>query len=118
MDLVLYFRRNSAILKSFNWVKTGPFRKFLQPQLARQGKATNIPVIIPLGLHFRTRHFFRTDCWIEYGKPVDLADREFPDDLVNSISSGDWMEPPADLVTELRDEVEKQLAPLLRTGLE
>lgn len=93
-------------------VKTGPFRTVLAAAAHAKGKATNIPVIIPLGLHFRTRHFFRTDCWIEYGKPVDLADREFPDDLVNSISSGDWMEPPADLVTELRDEVEKQLAPL------
>ena len=29
-----------------------------------------LPVLIPMGLHFRTKEYFRTDVWVEYGEPI------------------------------------------------
>lgn len=93
-------------------VKTGPFRTVLAA--AAHAKATDAkpPVLIPIGLHFRTRHLFRTDCWVEYGEPIELPHAELPDELVQSVKKGEWVEPPADLVLGLRDIVETKLAPM------
>ena len=63
-------------------------------------------------MHFRTRHLFRTDAWIEYGNPIELPHEELPKELVDKIGSGDWMEPPADLVTGLRDQLKEKLEPM------
>jgi len=93
-------------------VKTGPFRTVLAAAAHAKAIDANIPVLIPIGLHFRTRHFFRTDCWVEYGEPIELPHEEIPDDLIQSVKQGDWAEPPADLVLNLRDLVEEKLAPM------
>jgi hypothetical protein len=81
---------------------------------AAHAKATGakIPVLIPIGLHFRTRHFFRTDCWVEYGDPIELPHSDLPDELIKAVEEGDWKEPPSDLVEKLRDEVESKLSPM------
>ncbi len=93
-------------------IKTGPFRTVLAA--AAHAKATDAPtpVLIPTGLHFRTRHLFRTDCWVEYGDPIELPREELPDDLVQALANGEWMEPPSEIVIPLRDKLEKVLSPL------
>ena len=93
-------------------LKTGPFRTVLAAAAHAKANGNNAPVLIPIGLHFRTRHLFRTDAWIEYGDPIELPNDELPEDLVDKVGSGDWMEPPADLVTELRDQLREKLAPM------
>lgn len=93
-------------------VKTGPFRTVLAAAAHAKGTGGKLPVIIPIGLHFRTRHFFRTDCWVEYGEPIEMPHEGLPDDLVQTVSNGDWMEPPAEVVIDLRDKVEEKLAPM------
>ena len=55
---------------------------------------------------------FRTDAWIEYGEPIELPNDELPQELIDKVGSGDWMEPPADLVTGLRDQLQEKLAPM------
>tara|TARA_B100001094_G_scaffold324979_1_gene378516 strand:+ start:74 stop:934 length:861 start_codon:yes stop_codon:yes gene_type:complete len=49
---------------------------------------------------------------VEYGDPIELPHGELPDELVQSVKQGEWAEPPADLVVNLRDLVEGKLAPL------
>ncbi len=93
-------------------IKTGPFRTVLAAAAHAKATEAPAPVLIPVGLHYRTRHLFRTDCWVEYGDPIELPREEIPEDLVKAMGNGDWMEPPSELVTSLRDELEKVLAPL------
>ena len=68
-----------------------------------------VPVLIPIGLHFRTRHLFRTDCWVEYGDPIELPHDELTSELIETVGAGDWMEPPAEIVTGLRDHLQEKL---------
>ena len=93
-------------------LKTGPFRTVLAAAAHAKAHGGKIPILIPIGLHFRTRHLFRTDCWIEYGDPIELPHEELPDDLIEKVGAGDWMEPPAHLVTGLRDKLRGKLEPL------
>ena len=93
-------------------VKTGPFRTVLAAAAHAKATGAKIPVLIPIGLHFRTRHFFRTDCWVEYGDPIELPHSDLPDELIKAVEEGDWKEPPSDLVEKLRDEVESKLSPM------
>ena len=93
-------------------MKTGPFRTVLAAAAHAKSTGAKIPVLIPIGLHFRTRHLFRTDCWVEYGEPMELPHSDLPDDLIQTVKDGDWMEPPSDLVIKLRDEVEAKLSPM------
>jgi hypothetical protein len=41
-----------------------------------------------------------------------LPHDELPDELIAKVGAGDWMEPPADLVTGLRDKLKEHLEPL------
>jgi len=93
-------------------LKTGPFRTVLAAAAHAKANDRKSPILIPIGLHFRTRHLFRTDAWIEYGDHIELPHEELPKELVDTIGSGDWMEPPADLVTGLRDQLKEKLEPM------
>lgn len=93
-------------------LKTGPMRTVLAAAAHAKANNHSIPVIIPIGLHFRTRHLFRTDAWVEYGNPIELPADDLPDDLIQTIGKGDWSEPPAHLVNDLRDELRVKLSPM------
>ena len=93
-------------------LKTGPFRTVLAAAAHAKANGRKAPVLIPIGLHYRTRHLFRTDAWIEYGDPIELPHDELPQELIDKVGSGDWMEPPADLVIGLRDQLQEKLAPM------
>ena len=93
-------------------LKTGPFRTVLAAAAHSKAIGTKPPVLIPIGLHFRTRHLFRTDCWIEYGDPMELPHEDLPAELVQAVKAGDWMEPPAEAVVALRDQLQERLAPM------
>jgi len=93
-------------------LKTGPIRTVLAAAAHAKANDHSIPAIIPIGLHFRTRHLFRTDAWIEYGEPIELPADELPDDLIQTVGKGDWSEPPAEIVNDLRDELRIRLAPM------
>tara|TARA_B110000495_G_C23014285_1_gene600370 strand:- start:1231 stop:2178 length:948 start_codon:yes stop_codon:yes gene_type:complete len=72
-----------------------------------------LPVFQPIGLHFRVHHWFRTDLYIEQIEPVQVPynpDKEAREKLLQGI----WVEPPEDLVINLRDELRNKLAPISR----
>lgn len=92
--------------------RTGPFRTvFAAAALAKASKKP-LPAVIPIGLHFREREKFRTDVWVEYGLPHNLSEEEIPLDLVQAVSQGKWVEPPAENVFALRDKLRTRLVPL------
>ena len=93
-------------------LRTGPMRTVLASAALAKSENRPMPAIMPVGLHFRVRHHFRTDLWIEYGKPIGINAEELPEDLVDSVSKGVWAEPPFDMVNSLRDEVAIHLRPL------
>ncbi len=93
-------------------LKTGPVRTALAAAAHAKANNHNIPVILPIGLHFRVRHLFRTDAWIEYGEPIELPADELPDELIEALRNRDWAEPPAEVVNNLRDTLRERLAPL------
>ena len=93
-------------------LKTGPFRTVLAAAAHAKATGSEIPKLIPIGLHFRTRHLFRTDCWVEYGEPIELPHEYLPPELVEAIGAGDWSEPPAEIVTGLRDQLKEKLEPM------
>ena len=93
-------------------LKTGPVRTVLAAAAHAKATGSKTPVIMPIGLHYRTRHFFRTDCWVEYGEPIELPVEELPEELLAVIKNGDWSEPPSDIVINLRNTLEEKLAPM------
>jgi len=90
-------------------LRTGPMRTVLAAAAHAKANGKNIPVIIPIGLHYRVRHLYRTDAWVEYEDPIELTEEELPTDLVNAISEGNWTEPPSDAVVKLRDRLNEKL---------
>jgi hypothetical protein len=71
-----------------------------------------LPVIVPVGLHFRVRHYFRTDQWVEFGKPIIIEKSDIPQQLVEAVKQGKWVEPPAEQVLALREKLRPKLMEL------
>ena len=92
--------------------RTGPMRTILAASALAKGSGKELPVLIPMGLHFRTREYFRTDVWVEYGEPIQIEDSDVPQNLVDAVVTGSWSEPPADSVFKLRDKLREDLVPL------
>ena len=44
------------------------------------------PQMIPIGLHYRVRHLYRTDAWVEYGDPISIPDEGLPQELIEAVS--------------------------------
>ena len=92
--------------------RTGPMRTVLAASALAKASGKELPVLIPMGLHFRTREYFRTDVWVEYGEPIQVEDSDVPQNLVDAVATGTWSEPPAESVFKLRDKLREELVPL------
>ena len=92
--------------------RTGPMRTVLAASALAKASGKELPVLIPMGLHFRTREYFRTDVWVEYGEPIQVENSDVPQNLVDAVSTGTWSEPPAESVFKLRDKLREDLVPL------
>jgi len=93
-------------------LRTGPMRTVLAAVAIAKAQDFKSPQMIPIGLHYRVRHLYRTDAWVEYGDPITIPDEGLPQDLIEAVSEGNWAEPPAQNVTTLRDALEIKLAPM------
>ena len=51
------------------------------------------PVMQPVGLHFRVRHHYRTDMWVEFAEPYYLPEEKDPTDLIEAVQKREWVEP-------------------------
>ena len=92
--------------------RTGPFRTVFAAAAIAKANNQPIPAVIPLGLHFRRRDHFRTDVWVEYDAPHQIQEDEIPNELVQAVAQGNWVEPAADNVFALRDALRLKLVPL------
>jgi len=92
--------------------RTGPMRTVLAAAAIAKGSGKKCPVLQPVGLHFRVRHHYRTDMWVEFSEPYYLPEDDIPDDLIQAVQKREWVEPPGDLVRSLRNGLRPHLAPI------
>jgi 1-acyl-sn-glycerol-3-phosphate acyltransferase len=92
--------------------RTGPMRTVLAAAAIAKGSGKKCPVLQPVGLHFRVRHHYRTDMWVEFAEPYYLPEDEIPKDLIEAVQKREWVEPPGDLVRSLRDGLRPHLLPI------
>lgn len=100
---------NNAYMLRF---RTGPMRTVLSASAIAKSSGKQLPALIPIGLHFRTREYFRTDVWVEFGDPLQVQSEDVPNNLVEAVASGTWSEPPAESVFKLRDKLREELVPM------
>lgn len=92
--------------------KTGPVRTVLAAAALAKANGRPLPKLVPVGLHFRRRELFRTDQYIEFGPPIALTDDQVPEAMVAAVKEGGWIEPPADVVHQIRASLQEALPPL------
>ena len=92
--------------------RTGPVITVLAAWALASSLDKELPVIVPLGLHFRVREHFRTDVWVEYGEPIQVTKSDIPQELIDAVAKGSWSEPPAEIVFEMRDKLRLEMEPL------
>ena len=83
--------------------KTGPARVLTSAATIAIHQGKKKPQIIPVGMHFRKRHLFRTDIWVEFSNPIEY---NLSDELLNlgsKYENEEWTEPPAEDVYSVRD---------------
>ena len=90
-------------------LRTGTLRFTLNAASIAHTKARPVPVIQPVGLHYRCHHWFRTDAYIEFGEPIKIPIVEDPQHNAK-LADGEWTEPPAEHVIPLRDELYEKLS--------
>ena len=90
-------------------LRTGPMRTVLAAAAIAHVEGRPLPHLVPVGLHFRVRHHFRTDAHVEYGTPIPVRLDAIPDDLLEAVKRNDWSEPPAEAVLSLRDALTPRL---------
>ena len=93
-------------------LKTGPIRTVLAAAALAKANDLPLPRLIPVGLHYRRREWFRTDQYIEFGEPIELESDLVPHELVEAVKTGDWVEPPAETVHLIKERLQSSL-PLL-----
>ena len=76
-----------------------------------------LPQLVPVGLHYRRRELFRTDQYIEFGDPISLDEAAVPQAMVDAVRDGGWVEPPATIVHEIRDQLQASLPSMTPHGL-
>ena len=84
-------------------LKTGPARVLTSAATIANFQGKEKPQIIPVGLHFRKRHLFRTDIWVEFCDPIDYELSQELLDLGVKYDKEEWIEPPAEDVYNVRD---------------
>ena len=84
--------------------KTGPMRFAVNAAALAGIRGKPLPALQPVGLHYRCHYWFRTDVFVELSDPIPVRppnDKE----IGNEISAGSWVEPPAEQVNLLRDQL-------------
>jgi 1-acyl-sn-glycerol-3-phosphate acyltransferase len=109
---VLFPEGTSHDLSHMLRFRTGPMRTVLAAAAIAKGAGKKCPVMQPVGLHFRVRHHYRTDMWVEFTEPYYLPEDKIPVELIEAVQKREWVEPPGDLVRSLRDGLRPHLAPI------
>ena len=92
-------------------LRTGAARAALVAAAIASERQNPPPVIQPTGLHWKTHYWFRTNCFVEYSKPIKIG-LVFTEAESTRLAAGEWIEPPSDAVNDLREEMYNSLSPL------
>ena len=84
--------------------KTGPMRFALNAATLARHKGKSNPALQPVGLHYRCHYRFRTDLFVEFASPIEVLAPNV-EGAGESLSSGEWREPPSKEVNLLREEL-------------
>jgi len=90
-------------------LRTGALRFTLNAASIAYERDLPQPVIQPVGLHFRCHYWFRTDVFVEFGEPIAIPLLDDPPHHT-ALERGEWLEPPAEQVIPLRDELYESLS--------
>ncbi len=93
-------------------LRTGPMRSVIAANSIAKERGLPEPHLLPVGLHYRTSWFYRTDAWIEYGLPIHLSEFIHSEEDRKKLLEGDWVEAEAESVNALRDCVQDRLTPM------
>lgn len=97
--------QNSHLIR----LKTGPARVLTSAATIANFEGRLKPNLIPVGMHFRKRHLFRTDIWIECCDPVEYKLSQELLEMGSKYVKEEWIEPPADDVYHVRDLLKENL---------
>ncbi len=92
-------------------LRTGPLRFTLNAASIAHHRGSDNPMIQPVGLHYRCHHWFRTDVYVEFGEPL-LIPLVGDEETHRRVSEGEWIEPPAEHVIPLKEELFDKLSPI------
>ena len=92
-------------------LRTGAARAALVSAAIAKKRGLPAPVIQPTGLHWERHYWFRTKSYVEYTNPIEIK-QVFDDDQSSRLANGEWIEPPASAVNELKEEMYHKLSPL------
>ena len=90
-------------------LRTGALRFTLNAASIAHERGLPQPAIQPVGLHFRCHYWFRTDVFVEFGEPISIPLLDDPHHHT-TLAEGEWVEPPAEQVIPLRDELYERLS--------
>ena len=90
-------------------LKTGALRFAINASAIAHEKQIPPPALQPVGLHYRCHHWFRTDLFVEFTKPIPVP---HPVDLEigRMLVQGEWVEPPAEQVNTLTSDLFESLS--------
>ncbi len=92
-------------------LRTGSSRSALAAASIAAEKGLSAPVVQPVGLHWRTHHWLRTDHYVEFGEPIPIPETHSPEDRAKLVD-GEWVEPSHDDTIEMRTRIFEALSPL------
>ncbi len=94
-------------------LRTGSMRSAINAASIAKERNLPAPVFQPIGLHFRVHYWFRTDLYLEQIEPV-LVPFNPNEEERKMLMEGIWIEPPEELVIDLRDELANKLGNISR----
>ncbi len=92
-------------------LRTGSSRSALAAAAIAAEKGLPPPVVQPVGLHWRTHHWLRTDHYVEFGEPIEIPSTHSPEDRAK-LTEGEWVEPSHDETIQMRTRIFDALSPL------
>ena len=92
-------------------LRTGSSRSALASAAIADEKGLPAPVVQPVGLHWRTHHWLRTDHYVEFGEPIDIPSTYSLEDR-SRLTNGEWIEPSHDDTIEMRTRIFDALSPM------
>lgn len=90
-------------------IRSGAFRIAANAVAIAKHRQLKPPIIQPVGIHYRNSTLFRSDIHIDYSAAPLEINSDIPEADAAKLVKGEWLEPPASIVKQLRDDGERAL---------